>query len=80
MFAAVRGARRHVTADVSAETPHAAVRTVKLSTSYFFGGVFLAPSAVRSVDFRDHKEVRRGQRIFRSASKANTRGGTLPGA
>src|SRR5262245_53022335 len=45
MFGAVRGALRHVTA-TARETPHAAVRTVKLSTSYFFGGENLSPSAV----------------------------------
>jgi len=73
MFGAVRGSLSHTPAASaavrplmggvaeakSAETPHAAVRTVKLSTSYFFGGDFLAPSALRPLDLRGHKEVRR---------------------
>ena len=51
MFGAVRGSLSHVTAAASVETPHAAVRIVKLSTSYFFGGEILSPSAVRTLDF-----------------------------
>jgi hypothetical protein len=58
MFGADRGSPSRVTAALIAETVPASVRTVKLSTSYFFGGVFLAPSALRPLDFRDHKEVR----------------------
>src|SRR5262249_61084404 len=37
----------------------AAVRTVKLSTSRFFRRIHSGPSAVRSLDGRGHREVRR---------------------
>ena len=59
MFGAVRGSPSRVTKARSVEIVPASVRIVKLSTSYFFGGEFLSPSEVRSLDFRGHKEVRR---------------------
>src|SRR5438876_11333815 len=57
MFGAVRGSPSRVTAAASVETPHAAVRTVKLRTSYFLAENSV-PSALRPLDFLGHKEVR----------------------
>jgi hypothetical protein len=61
MFGAVRDSVSPATGAVPVETVAAAVRTVKLATSYFFGGEILSPSEVRSLDFRGHKEVRRSR-------------------
>src|SRR5262245_31958779 len=47
------------------EVVAAAVRIVKLSTSKKTGG-FLLPSAVRSLDFRGHREVRPGTAALRA--------------
>lgn len=69
MFGAVRGYASRASASRNAETVPAAVRTVKLSTSYFLAETILSPSGVRPLDGLGHKEVRRRMLIRRSAGR-----------